>query len=200
MGAAVRKPESKTKSGLSRLNAELRTENWTKHKAPAKEDREPGQGAAKQRSGAGSDDDDDDDDDLLAGDLSADYDITAGYASSSDEDIDYASEDKVARVRRLMETPLGDAGAGKRVPDREIRAMLSEAHIYSQRLGMLQFVEECRQRLDADDPVLEPSSSAGRRCVVFLLCSWLLCALSIPKLVLLSPPASYLRCFVEEPR
>ena len=149
MGAALRKPESKTKSGLSRLNAELRTENWTK--APAKEDREPGRGAAKQRSGAGSDDDDDDDD-RLAGDLSADYDITTGYASSSDEDIDYASEDKVARVRRLMEHPLGDAGAGKRVPDREIRAMLSEAHIYSQRLGMLQFVEECRQRLDADDP------------------------------------------------
>ena len=176
MGAAVRKPESATKSGLNRLAQELRKENWTTQQTPSESAVDPGTAVVrkgvrwggKNKSAAStrrSDDEDDEDDDdaKLEGDMPADYDYSAGFDSSSDEEIDCGSEDKVARVRKLMERPVGDAGAGKRVPDREIRTMLSDAHVYSQRVGMLQFVDECRQRLDNAGDGMEPISSAGRR-------------------------------------
>jgi hypothetical protein len=60
-----------------------------------------------------------------------------------------------------MELPVAEAGAGRRLPDRQIRAMLADAHRRCQGIDMLDFVHECKRRLEEDD--LE-RSSAGRRC------------------------------------
>ena len=73
---------------------------------------------------------------------------------AQDEEIDVGSQRKIARVRRLMESPVIDARA-KKMSDREVRAMLSEAHVTSQRFDMQEFLEGCRQRLDAKDDGVE---------------------------------------------
>ena len=184
MGAAVRKPaKSATKSAISRLQGELHPELWEGHGRPAPDgpapaeapqDRAPSQaragrarGGSAAAGGARGDDGDDSDDGydgddggVLAG---LDYaSLAAGYASSSDEEVDVGSDAKVARVRKLMELPVAEAAAGRRVPDRQIRAMLADAHGRCQGIDMLDFVHECKRRLEEEDDL--ERSSAGRRC------------------------------------
>jgi len=174
----VRKPaKSATKGGISRLHSELHPELWEAHMPPQPE--APNNNIAHGQAGApdprvrgastaagGGDNDDDDDrgeEDIL-GEIPADVDyasLAAGYASSSDEEVDVGSDAKVARVRRLMEFPVAEAAAGSRVPDRQIRTMLAEAHRRCQSLDMLDFVRECKRRLEEEDDL--PRSSAGRR-------------------------------------
>jgi hypothetical protein len=188
MGAAVRKPaKSATKSAISRLQGELHPELWEGHRpapggpamAEAPQDRAPGHASAARggharawsaaAGGARGDSDDSDGDGAgwgeLPGELAAglDYEsLAAGYASSSDEEVDVGSDAKVARVRKLMELPVAEAGAGRRLPDRQIRAMLADAHRRCQGIDMLDFVHECKRRLEEEDDL--ERSSAGRRC------------------------------------
>jgi hypothetical protein len=180
MGAAVTKQaNSATKGGISRLQSELHPELWQVHMPSQPEAPnniahgkagEPGPRVRGGRSaaGGGDDDDDNDDDDRgeedLLGELPADVDyasLATGYASSSDEEVDVESDAKVARVRKLMEFPIAEAAAGSRVPDRQIRTMLAEAHRRCQSMDMLDFVHECKRRLEEKDDL--PRASAGRR-------------------------------------
>ena len=162
MGAGIGRPRpSATKAGLSRLSQELRAENWgppgpapraaaataaAHDSVPA-----PTSGPRAHRRVETDDEDDDGDVDDMLGVLPADLGYAAGFDSSSDDEADVGSVAKLARVRKLMERPVDDAGTGKRMTDREVRAMLSEASRSCQRLAMLQFVKECTQRLDEDD-------------------------------------------------
>ena len=68
------------------------------------------------------------------------------------------SEEKISRVRRLMEPPvqgvpkhLDEVSVGKMPSNREIRTVLSEAHRNCQRHSMEQFIEECKKRLENDE-------------------------------------------------
>lgn len=178
MGSAVRKPaKSATQGGISRLQSELHPELWEVHMPSQPEAPNnirhsqvcaPGPRVRGGSTAGGDDDDDDEGDDRgeedLVGELPADIDcasLATGYASSSDEEVDVESDAKVARVRKLMEFPIAEAAAGSRVPDRQIRTMLAEAHRRCQSMDMLDFVHECKRRLEEDDDL--PRSSAGRR-------------------------------------
>ena len=97
--------------------------------------------------------------------IPADLDYAA-FLSSDEDEIDIGSEKKVARVRRLMEQPVDDSAASKRATAGEIRALLKEAHVQSQRMNMQKFLEDCKRRLESDDSLGEPA--AGRRCCLVL--------------------------------
>ena len=163
MGAVVGRPRqiaTKTKRGLGRLSQELHAENW----APRADARAQGpdeRGPAPANRRADSEDEDGDVDDMV-GALPAGLELAAGYDSSSDEETDVGSVAKLTRVRKLMERPVDDAGAGKKIPDKEIRAMLYEANRSCQRLTMSKFVQECTERLNHDDEM--DQIRAGVRC------------------------------------
>ena len=165
---------SKVKSGIERLKEELHSENWPK-KVPAAPQAPEAEGSVNKASpsrwgankasptrwGAVEGKQEEDQDDDFFGKLPplpADFEFTTPYLSSSDEEFDIVSEEKISRVRRLMEPPvegvpkhLDEVSVGKMPSNREIRTMLSEAHRNCQRHSMKQFIEECKKRLENEE-------------------------------------------------
>lgn len=188
MGAAVGRPrETATKKGIGRLSQELHAENWTSRKVV--HNCEPPDECVPAPANRRAETDDEEDGhscvDNMVGALPADLEFAARYDSSSEEETDVGSVSKLARVRKLMERPVDDAAAGKRVPDKEIRAMLCEASRSCQRLSMNEFVQECTRRLDEDDDM--DQIRAGVRCFELWPPDVRMCPIaSLPVLILIS--------------
>ena len=178
MGAAVLKPaksagSGKTRAGIERLRREL--EERKRATAGAQLPALPGQAKGTEHTAAAApppaEAPDSDDEALYAivgeipADLAVDYHYAHLFTEGDDGRVDVASQAKIARVGRLMERPVDDAGNKQpRFSDREVRKMLSEAHAQFQRQGMEAFLAECRQRLDTDDAsVAESGHPTGAR-------------------------------------
>ena len=188
MGAAVLKPakpagSGKTRAGIERLRRELeeRKREGASRSATAWDPAGAqlpalsGQARGTEHKAAAApppaEAPDSDDEALYAivgeipADLAVDYQYAHLFSEGDDGRVDVASQAKIARVGRLMERPVDDAGNKQpRFSDREVRKMLSEAHAQFQRQGMEAFLAECRQRLDTDDAsVAESGHPTGAR-------------------------------------
>ena len=188
MGAAVLKPakpagSGKTRAGIERLRRELeeRKREGASRSATAWDPAGAqlpalsGQARGTEHKAAAApppaEAPDSDDEALYAivgeipADLAVDYQYTHLFSEGDDGRVDVDSQAKIARVGRLMERPVDDAGNKQsRFSDREVRKMLSEAHAQFQRQGMEAFLAECRQRLDTEDAsVAEAGHPTGAR-------------------------------------